>query len=110
MTKDDVDAALGGTEVVFQDEYDNLLNKVVALVAESESVGYERRVSEEGEAGWSPVDASHGGQACIGYDRFYNRIGECVGNGSRLVFIDGQKDDCDITHWMPLPQPPKAAP
>jgi hypothetical protein len=66
--------------------------------------------AELAERKWIPVDSSPpGGQTCIGFDRFYNRVGECEGNGKRLVFIDGQKDDCDITHWMPLPEPPKAS-
>jgi hypothetical protein len=44
----------------------------------------------------------------IGYDVFYGRIGEARlvdwGKRDHLVFVDS--DDCHITHWMPLPEPP----
>lgn len=43
----------------------------------------------------------------IGYDAFYNRVGEiCLQYGDTWGFVDSQKDDCFITHWMLLPQPP----
>ncbi len=41
----------------------------------------------------------------LAYDQFYHRMGLAYFNGIRLVLTDG--DDCDITHWMPLPEPPK---
>lgn len=43
----------------------------------------------------------------IGYDEYYGRIGEVIFNGTRLEFVDAQKDDCHITYWMPFPYPPK---
>ena len=53
------------------------------------------------------------GRAVIGYDQFYGHIGPCSWYGrlddhghQRMTFDDGQKDDCHITHWMPLPEPP----
>lgn len=49
------------------------------------------------------------GNRVIGYDAFYDRVGEAViasWNASRLVFIDS--DDCDITHWQPFPDRPAA--
>ena len=43
------------------------------------------------------------GVQVIGHDRFYGRVGTCVraswGPG-RLIFVDGQKDDCSIDKWM----------
>lgn len=42
----------------------------------------------------------------LGYDCFYGRIGIAYFNGRRLVLSDS--DDCEITHWMPLPEPPKS--
>jgi len=54
-------------------------------------------------------------EAVIGYDRFYNRVGEAYDTGHncddgrpRLVFVDN--DDCDITHWMPMPGRPSIPP
>jgi len=51
-------------------------------------------------------------RAVIGYDRFYNRVGEAFNTGRkddygepRLVFVDS--DDCHITHWQPMPDEPK---
>ncbi len=48
------------------------------------------------------------GERVLGYDQFYGRIGEAELGYSpgQLVFIDD--DDCLITHWMPLPNPPEA--
>lgn len=42
---------------------------------------------------------------CIGFDRFYGRVGEANYVDGRFTFIDS--DDCSITHWMPLPAAPK---
>lgn len=50
----------------------------------------------------------------IGYDKFYNRVGEAERDGNQTNdfgepscdFIDS--DDCHITHWKPLPKPPVA--
>ncbi len=49
----------------------------------------------------------------IGYDCFYGHISVCELDGTDdngrpfLKFLDAQQDDCRITHWMPLPVPPK---
>lgn len=46
----------------------------------------------------------------IGYDQYYGHIGEChiaPWNPERLVFL--KSEDCDITHWQPLPDPPAEA-
>ena len=88
-----------------QADYESAIKAIAQALATAEA-------SAQGEAGrWIACEEQvPGGQACLGYDRFYNRVGECEGNGARLVFVDGQKDDCDITHWMPLPSAPLLAP
>jgi hypothetical protein len=40
------------------------------------------------------------------YDEFYERAGEGELFSYGFTFLDSQKDDCSITHWMPLPEPP----
>jgi len=44
----------------------------------------------------------------IGYDAFYGKINIAeitpYGDGDRLIFL--WNDDCNITHWQPLPEPP----
>lgn len=50
------------------------------------------------------------GETVIGYDTWYERVGEaylCGWNERRIVFVDN--DDCFITHWMPFPEPPTGA-
>jgi hypothetical protein len=46
------------------------------------------------------------GLRVIGYDRYYNRVGEArlSYDGDSLEFIDS--DDCYITHWQPFPEFP----
>ena len=47
------------------------------------------------------------GEHIIGYDKFYDRVGEVVlSSWGTLVFVDGQKDDCLITHWTRFPPKP----
>ena len=59
---------------------------------------------------WISVDdelPSHKGRF-IGYDEFYGSVGEVYWDGeSWWEFVDDQKDDCSITHWIPLPDPPE---
>ena len=44
----------------------------------------------------------------IGYDLFYDRIGECQLSSwcKDLEFVDSQKDDCFIILWQPKPKSP----
>jgi len=49
------------------------------------------------------------GMTVIGYDELYCDIGEaefcsCL---NALIFVGSRGDDCNITHWMPFPTPPK---
>ncbi len=48
------------------------------------------------------------GCVAIGYDVFYGRIGEVERRPGtqRWVFIDSQKDDCDVVKVCPMPGPP----
>lgn len=43
----------------------------------------------------------------LGYDEFYGQIGLVIFQRGRLVFE--RVDDCSISHWMSLPEPPKGA-
>lgn len=65
----------------------------------------------DAEGAWIPVAEwpERAGYVAIGYDIFYNRIGEVEreAGSRRWVFSDSQKDDCDVTMVCPLPKPPE---
>jgi hypothetical protein len=47
------------------------------------------------------------GDYVIGYDGVSERVGEavlCPWNPTRIIFHNS--DDCCITHWQPMPEPP----
>lgn len=48
-------------------------------------------------------------ESYIGYDAFYKTVGECrfSPTSNRLILVSGNFDDCDITHWQPLPSAAK---
>ena len=49
------------------------------------------------------------GESVIGYDVFYERVGEVAMASwcKHLIFVDSQRDDCKVTHWMSFPRPPR---
>lgn len=64
----------------------------------------------EAMGAWVAVEEwpEEAGCVAIGYDVFYGRVGEVERSPgkTRWVFIDCQKDDCDVTMVRPLPPPP----
>ena len=56
-------------------------------------------VGERIPSGYAPV---------IAYDEFYGIRGEATFHQGKWSFVGSQKDDCSITHWQPLPEPPSA--
>ncbi len=56
---------------------------------------------------WIPVEERLPEDTCIAYDAMYQRV--TVGYRSKwfagIEVYDG-KDDCDVTHWLPLPESP----
>jgi len=62
----------------------------------------------DAEPRWIPVTERLPKQyiQVIAYDSLYKQMGTARRYDSKLEF-DGLNDDCDITHWIPLPEPPK---
>lgn len=57
---------------------------------------------------WIPVSEQLPEQyeTVIGWTK-YKEMGEVSHNGKRFVWEDDSGDYAHVTHWMPLPEPPK---
>jgi hypothetical protein len=96
MTKDEIDKALGGAEVVFQGEYNDLLNAIAKLVADAEGawIPCEERMPECGEP-------------FLIYLSKKNLVRQGFRTSGKLWFLDDGDPAPAVTHWRPLPKPPE---